>query len=72
MPANSCAKRRFIPSSPHEIRGRRGLSAAGFGGAAECREVFSVAEECPGISDEEAGALCSERRILLTLDEDFG
>ena len=36
-------------------------------------EVFSVAEECPGISDEEVAALCSEtQRILLTFDKDFG
>jgi len=36
-------------------------------------EIFSVAEECPGISDEEVAALCSEsQRILLTFDKDFG
>jgi len=36
-------------------------------------EVFSVAEECPGISDEEIAALCSEnQRVLLTFDKDFG
>ena len=36
-------------------------------------EVFSVAEECPGISDEEVAALCSEsQRVLLTFDKDFG
>ena len=35
--------------------------------------MFSVAEECPGIADEEVAALCSERqRILLTFDKDFG
>ena len=36
-------------------------------------EVFSVAEERPGISDEEVAALCSEsQRVLLTFDKDFG
>jgi len=36
-------------------------------------DIFSVAEECPGISDEEVAARCSEsQRILLTLDKDFG
>jgi len=36
-------------------------------------EIFSVAEECPGISDEEVAALCSEsKRVLLTFDKDFG
>lgn len=36
-------------------------------------EVFSVAEERPGISDEEIAALCSEsQRVLLTFDKDFG
>jgi predicted nuclease of predicted toxin-antitoxin system len=36
-------------------------------------EVFSVAEECPGISDEDVAALCSEsQRVLLTFDKDFG
>src|ERR1051326_2469609 len=36
-------------------------------------EVFSVAEECPGISDEEVAALCSEsHQVLLTFDNDFG
>ncbi len=36
-------------------------------------EVFSVAEECAGISDEEVAALCSEsHRVLLTFDKDFG
>lgn len=36
-------------------------------------EVFSVAEERPGISDEEVAALCSEsKRVLLTFDKDFG
>ena len=30
-------------------------------------EIFSVAEECPGIADEEVAGLCSEgQRILLT------
>lgn len=36
-------------------------------------EVLSVAEERPGISDEEVAALCAEgQRILLTFDKDFG
>ena len=36
-------------------------------------QVFSVAGECPGISDEEVAALCSEsQRVLLTFDKDFG
>jgi len=35
--------------------------------------VFSVAEECPGISDEEVAAVCSEsQQVLLTFDKDFG
>jgi len=36
-------------------------------------DVCSIAEECPGVSDEEVAALCAEqRRILLTFDKDFG
>lgn len=36
-------------------------------------DVFSIAEECPGVSDEEVAALCEEqKRILLTFDKDFG
>lgn len=36
-------------------------------------EVFSVAEECPGISDEDVAAVCSQsERVLLTFDKDFG
>ena len=36
-------------------------------------EIFSVAEERPGISDEEVAAFCSEsQRVLLTFDKDFG
>ena len=36
-------------------------------------EVFSIAEDCPGISDEEVAALCAEQhRTLLTFDKDFG
>ncbi|MFN0169828.1 MAG: DUF5615 family PIN-like protein [Bryobacteraceae bacterium] len=36
-------------------------------------DVLSIAEECPGISDEEVAALCAQQhRILLTLDKDFG
>jgi hypothetical protein len=36
-------------------------------------DVFSIAEECPGVSDEEVAALCADRRrILLTFDKDFG
>jgi predicted nuclease of predicted toxin-antitoxin system len=36
-------------------------------------EVFSIAEECPGISDEEVAALCADKQgILLTFDKDFG
>jgi predicted nuclease of predicted toxin-antitoxin system len=36
-------------------------------------EVFSIAEECPGISDEEVAALCADQQaILLTFDKDFG
>ncbi len=36
-------------------------------------DVFSIAEECPGVSDEEVAALCAEQqRILLTFDKDFG
>ena len=36
-------------------------------------DVLSIAEECPGISDEEVAALCAEQqRILLTFDKDFG
>jgi predicted nuclease of predicted toxin-antitoxin system len=46
----------------------------GSGGAAKGRwDVFSIAEECPGISDEEVAALCADQqRILLTFDKDFG
>ena len=36
-------------------------------------DVFSILEECPGISDEDVAALCTEQeRILLTFDKDFG
>ena len=36
-------------------------------------EIFSIAEDCPGISDEEVAALCvSQQSILLTFDKDFG
>jgi len=36
-------------------------------------EVFSITEECPGISDEEVAALCADQQgILLTFDKDFG
>ena len=36
-------------------------------------DAFSVAEERPGIPDEEVAALCSEsQRVLLTFDKDFG
>lgn len=36
-------------------------------------DVFSIAEECPGVPDEEVATLCAEqRRILLTFDKDFG
>jgi predicted nuclease of predicted toxin-antitoxin system len=36
-------------------------------------EVFSIAEECPGIPDEEVAALCADQQgILLTFDKDFG
>ena len=32
-----------------------------------------MAEECPGVADEEVAALCAEhQRILLTFDKDFG
>jgi len=36
-------------------------------------DVLSIAEECPGVSDEEVAALCADQqRILLTFDKDFG
>ena len=36
-------------------------------------DVISIAEECPGISDEGVAALCAgQQRILLTFDKDFG
>jgi predicted nuclease of predicted toxin-antitoxin system len=36
-------------------------------------DVFSIAEQCPGRSDEEVAALCADQqRILLTFDKDFG
>jgi predicted nuclease of predicted toxin-antitoxin system len=36
-------------------------------------DVYSIAEECPGVSDEEVAALCADQqRILLTFDKDFG
>jgi len=36
-------------------------------------DVLSIAEEYPGISDEEVAAVCAEQqRILLTFDKDFG
>jgi predicted nuclease of predicted toxin-antitoxin system len=36
-------------------------------------DVRSVAEEGPGLSDEEVAALCDrDERVLLTFDKDFG
>jgi predicted nuclease of predicted toxin-antitoxin system len=36
-------------------------------------DVRSVAEESPGLSDEEVAALCDrDERVLLTFDKDFG
>lgn len=36
-------------------------------------DVRSVAEECPGSSDEEVAELCDrDERVLLTFDKDFG
>lgn len=36
-------------------------------------EVMWVAEDCPGVSDEDVAARCSESgSILLTFDKDFG
>ena len=36
-------------------------------------DVFSIAEECPGVPDEDVGALSADqRRVLLTFDKDFG
>jgi predicted nuclease of predicted toxin-antitoxin system len=36
-------------------------------------DVLSIAEQCPGVPDEEVAALCAaHRRILLTFDKDFG
>jgi predicted nuclease of predicted toxin-antitoxin system len=36
-------------------------------------DVFSIMEECPGISDDDVAALCEEQqRVLLTFDKDFG
>ena len=36
-------------------------------------DVLSIADECPGISDEEVAAFCAQhQRILLTFDKDFG
>ena len=35
--------------------------------------MLSIAEECPGIPDQEVAALCAARqRILLTFDKNFG
>jgi hypothetical protein len=36
-------------------------------------DVFSIAESCPGISDDEVIAVCGDQeRVLLTFDKDFG
>lgn len=36
-------------------------------------DVFSIIEECPGVSDEDVAALCEDQqRILMTFDKDFG
>ncbi len=36
-------------------------------------DVFSLAESCPGISDDEVIALSADQeRVLLTFDKDFG
>jgi predicted nuclease of predicted toxin-antitoxin system len=36
-------------------------------------DIFSIAAECPGVTDEEVAALCADQqRILLTFDKDFG
>jgi predicted nuclease of predicted toxin-antitoxin system len=57
---------RFLADENFPRQALEALRDAGWG-------VFSVAEECPGIPDEEVAALCaSEQRILLTFDKDFG
>jgi predicted nuclease of predicted toxin-antitoxin system len=36
-------------------------------------DVVSIAEQCPGVPDEDVAALCAaQERILLTFDKDFG
>lgn len=36
-------------------------------------DVYSIAERCPGISDDEVMTLCADQqRVLLTFDKDFG
>jgi predicted nuclease of predicted toxin-antitoxin system len=36
-------------------------------------DVMSIAEECPGVPDEDVAKLCAgQQRILLTFDKDFG
>jgi predicted nuclease of predicted toxin-antitoxin system len=36
-------------------------------------DVVPIAEECPGVPDEDVAALCAaQERILLTFDKDFG
>jgi predicted nuclease of predicted toxin-antitoxin system len=36
-------------------------------------DVFSIAESCPGIADDEVIAVCAgQERVLLTFDKDFG
>ena len=36
-------------------------------------DVYSIAESCPGIADEEIIPLCEDQqRVLLTFDKDFG
>ncbi len=36
-------------------------------------DVFSIAESCPGVSDDEVIGLCADQqRVLLTFDKDFG
>ncbi|HUI56879.1 MAG TPA: DUF5615 family PIN-like protein [Bryobacteraceae bacterium] len=36
-------------------------------------DVFSIAQSCPGVSDDEIIALCADQqRVLLTFDKDFG
>src|ERR1039458_9195212 len=73
-PVSCCGKNRSFPCKPHEVSGRRELSAARAGSASKGRlgRRFDRGR-VPGVPDQDVAALCAaQERILLTFDKDFG